>query len=389
MKLSPTLLAVLLAAGLLLTGCKDEEPNYKKDNGETPEPPRTSGYVDVSSLALHIVTDPETITSQTRAEEEAPDTNDFSIAIYDAADAKVREFRYAEKPATAIELPAGSYTLKAISGEIPEAGWDTPAYAGERFVAIEREKTVSVTDLTCTLANIKVSVEYPAEISGQLGEDTKAEVTIGANTLTIAKDETRAAYFKAPALTNSLSLKITGSLGQTPIDIQETIEGVKAGQWRKICPDIVIESQPEIVWKDYDIDQRYDVVENMVIEVSITAGSGISGLTVDITGTPEFIQALEDMQLGQHLDLVNPGATEEMLKTLGFPTGEDAKQKSVSFDISEFIPLLSMFGDGDYDFKITVTDNSNNTTIKTLMFRVGATPPDPGTDFPGGDIEDF
>ena len=127
----------------------------------------------------------------------------------------------------------------------------------------------------------------------------------------------------------------------------------------------------------------------MVIEVSITAGSGISGLTVDITGTPEFIQALEEMQLGQHLDLVNPGATEEMLKSLGFPTGEDAKQKSVSFDISEFIPLLSMFGDGDYDFKITVTDNSNNTTIKTLMFRVGATPPDPGTDFPGGDIEDF
>ena len=148
MKLSPTLLAVLLAAGLLLTGCKDEEPNYKKDNGETPEPPRTSGYVDVSSLALHIVTDTETITSQTRAGEDAPDANDFSIAIYDAADTKVREFRYAEKPATAIELPAGSYTLKAISGEIPEAGWDTPAYAGERFVAIERENTVSVTDLT-------------------------------------------------------------------------------------------------------------------------------------------------------------------------------------------------------------------------------------------------
>ena len=50
---------------------------------------------------------------------------------------------------------------------------------------------------------------------------------------------------------------------------------------------------------------------------------------------------------------------------------------------------MSAFGDGDYDFKITVTDNSNNTTIKTLMFRVVATTPDPGTDFPGGDIEDF
>jgi len=72
--------------------------------------------------------------------------------------------------------------------------------------------------------------------------------------------------------------------------------------------------------------------------------------------------------LAPELDLVSPGDYKEPLEGLGFPTGEKVVgQTSVSFDISDFMPLIPLLGTGDSDFRLTVTDNEGQTTVASIM----------------------
>ena len=80
--------------------------------------------------------------------------------------------------------------------------------------------------------------------------------------------------------------------------------------------------------------------------------------------------ALQGVGLASHLDLVNP-ASEDIntsLTNLGFPTRDKVLNKTfVTFDITTFLGLLDLTGNGNHDFVMTITDANGGTTIKTLM----------------------
>ena len=137
------------------------------------------------------------------------------------------------------------------------------------------------------------------------------------------------------------------------------------------------ESGPGIVWtnksgsKTYDFDTRYNHI-GMEILIGVTSQTGFTGFTVDISSENVLpASELESVGLASHLDLINPGEFQSKLEGFGFPTGAAVSgQKTLSFDISGFMDLLSLLNkEGNCDFRLTVTDASGTNT-KTIRLYV-------------------
>ncbi len=220
---------------------------------------------------------------------------------------------------------------------------------------------------------------------------------------------------------------------QEAAEFSKSISGVKAGQWRKITLviahsdeghvdfDIVVDTfiqdeeinvdgtdgvweptldedengggneggegggntggdtAPTVVWEGYDIDAtNYTVMtDDMTLNINVQAPKGIKNFVVTITSTSgPFTNALIGMGLSEPFDLANiePGsALESTLKNdLGFPVNSDVKDKTeLPFPLTVFAGILnSETFNGNHTFKLSVTDNANQTTTKTLKLTV-------------------
>lgn len=132
---------------------------------------------------------------------------------------------------TQIPLSPGTYTVQASSNGFDgeESGWDIPYYAGSNTVKIETGKEANTT-VTCTLANVKVTVEYASDLLSALGEGT-IDVEVGAvdktkcTPLSFAKNDTRSAYFPVTDLYTKVTISsVTGKRNT----LTKEIKGVKA-----------------------------------------------------------------------------------------------------------------------------------------------------------------
>lgn len=127
---------------------------------------------------------------------------------------------------------------------------------------------------------------------------------------------------------------------------------------------------PVVTWVGYNIDTRYEITETLTATIEVVSEVGITGFTVDIVSDVLSASTLQGVGLDSHLDLVNPASDEmnQNLNNLGFPTRENVlNQKTVSFDITTFLGLLDLTGNGNHDFVMTITDANGGKTIKTLM----------------------
>lgn len=134
---------------------------------------------------------------------------------------------------------------------------------------------------------------------------------------------------------------------------------------------------PVIVLVNGDIDAPQEIVDQMTVQVSVTAPGAIAGFTVGIDSpalTPEILGAVG---LGQTLDLVNPGSMADALGTLGFPTGDKVEGQTVlTLDISKLVPMIAQIytETSDHKFTLKVTDKKGQSTTKTLTFHLEADP---------------
>lgn len=157
--------------------------------------------------------------------------------------------------------------------------------------------------------------------------------------------------------------------GVTTTTLTITIEGEQCG--------------PSIVWKGYNIDQRYTVVSGMTVDIVVTAASTIKDFSVKIQSQVLTPAELGNVGLCDVLNLADPTKSystvndnfdasniAQVLTGLGFPTGSAVKgQAVVEFSITQFLDLLAITGAGKHDFVMTVTDYDGNTTVKTLMIE--------------------
>lgn len=115
-----------------------------------------------------------------------------------------------------IRLAAGTYTVKASSNGFDgsESGFDIPYYAGSQQITVQTGKEVTA-NITCTLANVKVTVNYDQSFidAFQTATATVKSAMEGVNELSFRMgDELKPAYFPVADLTATIS--VTNHSGQ-------------------------------------------------------------------------------------------------------------------------------------------------------------------------------
>lgn len=294
------LFLTLTFGALLLTGCVNEEPPYKKtDNGTSAT--GTTGYLNGEAMYLNVIADTETDSRPEDTEDETQNppaeatattratvaTDDYRVKIVraDGSDTPF-EGSYAELKetleATPMELPTGSYNLVVCSHreeEIPAAEWESPVYGTTYAFTITKGSTTTIDEILCTLQNVKVTLLCSADLADQLTAETKATISLGAASMEFGKerwDGRQAAFFLPADGENNLDFLLTGSFTDGgEVKFSKTITGVKAGQWRKIELVIVYASQGEI---------KFDIkVNNFVLDDTVTI-NGTDGLWEEILG---------------------------------------------------------------------------------------------------------
>ena len=325
-----------LFAAIMMIGCSPE--GLENGGIGTGAEVLSTGKLSIEALTLDCridENDPDMGILSTRATRGSVDVNNFDCSIINEENEVVLSFKYGERPTEAIELETGDYIFKIISGEIPGAAWDTPVYGATKAFKIVRNETTTISEIVCTLMQIKVSVTYAADLLERLGDKTRTTVNIGENSLEYTLTEERAGFFLAPNTLNTINLNIKGTYAADKqnfkaIEMNKEVLDVKVGQHSKIhfyiehaangninvgvtirdwvtdeivpcnVADKVIEEEwtdgnqggsdtpatpaedPSIVWDGHDISQREQIVAGLDVDLLISASKGIKEFYVKI-----------------------------------------------------------------------------------------------------------
>lgn len=416
MKKSAYIIVLFLVYALIFASCEREQ--YPNEEGNKVENV-SEGQINLASLKLTI-----NANATTRS---GIDTKDYIIRIYnrDNGNRLVQEWKYSEMPEI-FSLKVGNYTIAAFSHNVLPAEFDRPYYYGKEDFEITKDQITDIVNLQCVLRSIMVTVEYDEKLQALLGNDIKANVTLGQGSLDFVKDETRAGYYQAISENaNVITTRLTGTVEGESVDISKGFPQVKAGAHKIIrytlkdvdesgnaeggnanisiridvtCttveeniivdpdediipdepetpdnPDNPTGEQPTIKGDGFNISKAIVLPETTTpanpypVVVNIAAANGIANLKVTIDSDVLDEDALSDVNLKKDFDLAHPEELKDALEGLGFPVGEDVAGKTeLIFNITKFTGLLTMLNPGTHNFIITVVDTKNNKATETL-----------------------
>ncbi len=453
-------LTLALASGLLLAAsCVDEDSRFS--GGEEKPDKENVGYLSFAELNVtvedrteEVGQTPEARHAVTRAGNTDLDT--YTVEILDAAGQAVdvtdkngdtvKSFRYADRPEQ-IELPVGSYTLSVSSGATPETAWEgeegTPTYGANTPFAITKGNTTALTDVTCRLLSVKVTVAYKDTLIATMSENTVAELVLGeTNALTFeGREPDLAGYLKPEAgQKNPLVLYLTTKFNGKNIDRQPltVAEDAKAGEWRKITvglqhaedgtvvinaevetwvynEEVVVDTRslalfdearipdendpdaPKLEWPGHSLDEAFKLTPdnfdengdfNEPCDFTITTKDPMASLEIGIeTDNDAFRNLLHAMELTQPVDMFSLPAESVTLAELlswGFPAVNlSVTERPFSLDV--LMKILNNY-EGTHIFTLTIADEADRKSTFTLTIEVAAGGPDPGISWVGHDI---
>lgn len=407
-------LVCLVCAFGLFNACMNDDPDFGQEDDKT-EMAEGEGQISFAAVKLSV-----NVAVTTKADTPI-DTKDYIIQIYSTKNnLLVKEYpKYSEMPEI-ITLEVGEYRIEALSHDVQPAEWERPFYKGTQVFTIKKDEVTVIDAIECTLQNIMVTVNFSDDLKQLLKGDESVVVTIGNGELIFNKkdiDEGKAGFFKAAEVSNILLAKFQGTVDGEWVQMTENFINVKGGEHRNIVFNLEIPSIGDMalnlklnaVCKNVDltawvkpgeetilpedpsvnpgpgnaptiIGEGFNIVDEIVVSkgetktviVNITADNGIQNLKVVIdseTLTPEI---LKSVGLSSEFDLANPGtsALEAALKGLGFPvSNEVVGVQSLVFDITQFTPLLGLYGAASHNFIITVVDQAGNTKTATLAMK--------------------
>ena len=405
---------VALFAALLAVGCVDEKLYFDTETGNIAGGGDPENGADVSSVGLLSISnlvvdcridekDPNMgVEPSTRATRNSVDVNNFDCSIINENGEVVKSFKFGARPTEAIELKTGDYIFKIQSGNVQGAAWDSPVYGATKVFKIVRDETTTISEIVCSLMQIKVTITYAPDLLERLGEETTTTVIVGENSLTYSLTEGRDGYFLAPQVNNNVVLSIKGTYAADKVnfkavEMNKEVKNVKVGQHSKIhfyiehanegnikvnvtlrdwvtdsvipcnVADLVTEEEwteggndpgttvgaPDIIWAGYDMSQRYAITGDLTVDLEIVAEKGIKELLCEIKSevlTPEELlnnslcNVLNLCYPQQSYDSSNPTEyinVETALRELNFAVAEDVlNQKSVKLSITMFLGVL-------------------------------------------------
>lgn len=153
------------------------------------------------TLRVHVSTNSDVfVGANTRIddgmEEGIPDVNDFTFSLFKGETlrnewATFAEFLADDEPT----LRPGTYTATASYGNVGNEGFGSPYFEGNQSFAIVKGQTTEV-ELTCFLANAKLSIVYTDAFKDYFSTYFSEVVTSLGNTVKYISSEVRYAYFK-------------------------------------------------------------------------------------------------------------------------------------------------------------------------------------------------
>jgi hypothetical protein len=411
------------------------------------------GTVNLRSMGVEI-NNAEKVIASSRA---GVDLSNYLVAIYNSNGDSVAGWKYGDMPELFALPVADNYKVKVRSHVVKKAAWEEPYFVGEKTFSITSDSISQIGVVTCSLANVKVTVDFSDELKAVMGDDCK--VTVNANdegSLEFTKNETRAGYFEFVESSKTIVAVFSGTVNGNQESLTFTATDLEAGQYRKITfkmagSDIekpvesgtVTVSGISLVAEvttssltgsasieedamddsdrpgqqdpatpdngdnsgdnnngdgDNDNDNNGSVAESVTfscatasltepndvtnypsdddgnptvdVVVNIGAPAGIAHLVVEISSTSDQFVKSVGAFLPMTFDLAYPGEYSASFAGLGFPVGDQViGATSLPFDISQFVPLLGAdLFKGTHYFKITVTDNNNKQSSRTLTF---------------------
>lgn len=370
-----------------------------------------AGYLSLGGFSLEIDEDLDTRASAA--------SGNYVISILDAEGNEYVRKSYSEvrNNDDKISLPAGNYTLIARSSddEVPYAAFEQPIYGVSKEFSIEAGEVTEIGELTCTLLQCKVTVEYSDEfLADVIGEgSTKVTVTSGYPlTYALGADgsyDLSSGYFAVNG--NTMVVVFSGNIGGKMQKMTKSFTGIAPKQWRKIkfikkkdeqgqaTFDIVIQDliddevlnntldvSEEILGDDPDApkgdggitlgfdyeagcDEELTDLNNMVIvpvetremciKLKATVPNGILKFNVDIQSDSEDFNATLSAVGGSNIDLINPSeANEGIFSVVPFPHGQElVGDTEVDFDLSVAQGAIIMFK-GTHTFMMTIVDQT-------------------------------
>lgn len=220
------------ALAAIFTSCSQEAPFSAQEEN--------TGRILTSNLSVEVKSDEMLV----RSESDLPSPKDFTIEFCkaDNLNTSVKKYDTMKSMPEVVSLPVGDYVIKAYYGGVygtngEAAAFDKPYYYGvSNTISVEANKILdNFEPITCSLANVKVSVIFDSALANAMSADSKVSVKVGeSGTLDFTKDTQNAGYFEFVNGSNSLVATFSGKVNGSSIIETKTYDNVKAGNYYKI-----------------------------------------------------------------------------------------------------------------------------------------------------------
>lgn len=383
------------ATVLLLVSCANEENQV--DSGY--------GSINVKVSADYQVV-PVTRSTTEITETTNPDVSEFALKLVSADGSFSRAWDSLADFDPAEKIPVGTYTMSAYYGNLEEEGFDKPYYLGQSDVAVRYRENTPV-EINCTLANVKVTVEYSDAFKKYFADYATTIHAAEGDYIKFEKEETRAAYVKPGKITIQTYLKKQNGIESTfepaaienaqprqhyriKLDIADNAAGEaqlsisfdETTETQPIAIDIsdevMVAPAPSFLPAGFVPGTPLEVKENSYpdnrqVNISLTAKAGIASCTLTTSSA-----CLESEGWPREIDLVNLSSENRALlsrlglKLKGF-TEMGSKMGFIDF-AEVFAHLHTTDGSDQHTFTLSAKDMYGKVSESPIALSVKSIP---------------
>ena len=366
------------ATMLLLVSCANEDKQG------------SSGYgaINVQVSADYKVVPVTRSTAESASTIENPDVSEFALKLVSSDGSFSRAWDSLADFDPATKIPVGAYTMSAFYGDIDTEGFEKPFYLGETPVAV-RDRENSSVEINCTLANVKVTVEYSDAFKKYFADYSTTIHSTGGEYIEFSKTETRAAYVKPGKITIQTHLKkqngiestfepaaIPNAAARQHYKIKLDISDNNAGEAQlnisfdettetqpikiDISDEVMVAPAPSFLLSGFESGvpveaKEFNYPADKNVNISLTAKGGLAGCTLTTSS-----RSLESKGWPQEIDLLNMSQEQaETLHRLGLKIKgfSETGSKMGFIDFTELFTHLQIIeSDDQHLFSISAKD---------------------------------
>ena len=282
--------AILLAiAALGLGGCSEDNP-WAGNRGQ--------GGIDLKLAASADVEDALPVTRAGVPELYAPDIEDFAISLRNLDTDMVSTWASLEEFNAEAGFDVGSYTLTAYYGNVNDCGFNKPCFIGEANVNVLEGRESSV-DVTATLANVMLSIEYTENFSSYFQDYSVTAHTDGHSNVVFSSYENRAGFLTPGNIT--LQMSVTNPSGK------------KATIPSAVIPAALAKHHYHVKF-DVNADPSGAETISVVFDDTLTQETVKISLTDEIYNAEAPVVAFEGFEVGQPVEALAGNPTPNPVK---------------------------------------------------------------------------